>query len=173
MMYSAVNTAAMLIYLCIQSISDIRSSQVYTWLNYLMLMVYGTAYIYANRESPVTYWGLSLSTIAVIIILSVLRVYSSGDMKALIVIFLSYNGAVFELLLTVFFADIFFILENKIIKGHICTRKQDDRGNRGTEQLSGNVNESVNEPENKNKRYPYFPSLLCGYLIILIMRLLL
>ena len=134
-------------YLFIQARSDSKTGQVYTILNNGALLIYGIIYVC----DMIQYYYIpydALFCVLIIILFYKLRMYASGDMKGILTIFFSYKGDIFTLLITIFITDIIFIIQN------IKKKKEKNNAERG-------------------RRYPYFPALLCGYVIVFIMRILL
>lgn len=134
------------LYLLCQSVSDMKTMQVYTFANnlavILSLFLYITDCIFLKVPPSLE----SVITISCIFIFSKLGIYGIGDMKAMIVIYLTLrykssfypNPDTLTFLLSILIANILFLIVNKIYQ------------------------KLKNLP--KKKRAAYFPFLTIGYI---------
>lgn len=137
------------IYLGIQSYYDSKYMKVPIFINNIMLIVslilYGIDF--AIKKITIEYFMISIIVMIVLYIMYKFHMYGSGDLKALVVIYLNIryiakvkiDTAIFLLLCVMFIANIILIIFHKIIK-------------------------------NKNNRVAYFPCLTIGYFLIMIGR---
>ena len=127
------------IYLCIQSYYDSKYMKVPIFINNIMLII--SLILYIIDKINIKYFIISIFVIIILYILYKLHMYGSGDLKALIIIYLNIRAeidtAIFLLLCVIFIANIILIIFHKIIK-------------------------------NKNNRVAYFPCLTIGYFLIMI-----
>lgn len=127
------------IYLCIQSYYDSKYMKVPIFINNIMLIV--SLILYIIDKTNIEYFIISIFVIIILYILYKVHMYGSGDLKALVIIYLNIRAeidtAIFLLLCVMFIANIILIIFHKIIK-------------------------------NKNNRVAYFPCLTIGYFLIMI-----
>lgn len=127
------------IYLCIQSYYDSKYMKVPIFINNIMLII--SLILYIIDKINIEYFIISIFVIIILYILYKFHMYGSGDLKALIIIYLNIRAeidtAIFLLLYVIFIANIILIIFHKIIK-------------------------------NKNNRVAYFPCLTIGYFLIMI-----
>lgn len=127
------------IYLCIQSYYDSKYMKVPIFINNIMLIV--SLILYIIDKINIEYFIISIFVIIILYIMYKFHMYGSGDLKALVIIYLNIRAeidtAIFLLLCVIFIANIILIIFHKIIK-------------------------------NKNNRVAYFPCLTIGYFLIMI-----
>lgn len=127
------------IYLCIQSYYDSKYMKVPIFINNIMLIV--SLILYIIDKTNIEYFIISIFVIIILYIMYKFHMYGSGDLKALVIIYLNIRAeidtAIFLLLCVIFIANIILIIFHKIIK-------------------------------NKNNRVAYFPCLTIGYFLIMI-----
>lgn len=127
------------IYLCIQSYYDSKYMKVPIFINNIMLII--SLILYIIDKINIEYFIISIFVIIILYILYKFHMYGSGDLKALIIIYLNIRAeidtAIFLLLCVIFIANLILIIFHKIIK-------------------------------NKNNRVAYFPCLTIGYFLIMI-----
>lgn len=127
------------IYLCIQSYYDSKYMKVPIFINNIMLIV--SLILYIIDKINIEHFIISIFVIIILYIMYKFHMYGSGDLKALVIIYLNIRAeidtAIFLLLCVMFIANIILIIFHKIIK-------------------------------NKNNRVAYFPCLTIGYFLIMI-----
>lgn len=127
------------IYLCIQSYYDSKYMKVPIFINNIMLII--SLILYIIDKTNIEYFIISIFVIIILYIMYKFHMYGSGDLKALVIIYLNIRAeidtAIFLLLCVIFIANIILIIFHKIIK-------------------------------NKNNRVAYFPCLTIGYFLIMI-----
>lgn len=127
------------IYLCIQSYYDSKYMKVPIFINNIMLIV--SLILYIIDKTNIEYFIISIFVIIILYIMYKFHMYGSGDLKALVIIYLNIRAeidtAIFLLLCVMLIANIILLIFHKIIK-------------------------------NKNNRVAYFPCLTIGYFLIMI-----
>lgn len=127
------------IYLCIQSYYDSKYMKVPIFINNIMLII--SLILYIINKINIEDFIITIFVIIILYILYKFHMYGSGDLKALVIIYLNIRAeidtAIFLLLCVMLIANIILLIFHKIIK-------------------------------NKNNRVAYFPCLTIGYFLIMI-----
>lgn len=135
------------LYLLIQALEDEASCHVYSFLNNITLFIYSIWFIILRYVS--NDWSILLTSgiynsyiifltyIVLIVLCCKLKFYGTGDMKGIIVVFLSYGGDIFKLLIMLLMSNLIFVIRYKIM-----------------------------ERKKYKERYPYFLSLFIGYILV-------
>lgn len=144
---SAVISVIIFFYLLFQSISDIKTMQVYVLPNNIAIILSIILYITDCIALSIFPSPESIVVIGSIFLLSILKMYGIGDAKAMVVIYLTSRywnpyspyPNTFYFLLSILLANILFLVVNKI--------------------------KQIIKSSPKEKKAAYFPFLTIGYVI--------
>lgn len=160
-LYFIISSALIVVYLIVQTISDIKTKKVYTNLNYALILIVGLMYVIKSvsfNQVPQVPYLVGGFLFLVLHSVCLQGIMGTGDAKALVVFYyqssLMYdNVATFDLFYPVF---IYFIA-TLLFTGYVIF-------------LGIKKKKKVKEFFTSKERHAFFPFLLSGYVINLLFR---